>query len=121
TISDGTTSFHAVFGGMISVGAHLRYKIHVGDNGSITVGDEVLPYLSRSGRVYKRLSRGQDILLWLKDRNVDSLTHLTGSGRRRPERHEAILLVGPRWKLDEYLGLITPLDTTPPALLGARW
>lgn len=121
TISDGTTSFHAVFDGMISVGAHTRYKIRVGDSGSITVGDEVLPYLSRSGREYKRLSRGQDILVWLKDRNVDSLTHLTGTGRRRPERHEAILLVGPRWKLDEYLDLITPLDTTPPALLGARW
>lgn len=121
TISDGTTSFHAAFGGMITVSTHTRYKILVGDNGSITVGDEVLPYLSRSGRVYKRLSRGQDILLWLKDRNVDSLTHLTGTGRRRPERHEAILLVGPRWKLDEYLDLITPLDTSPPALLGARW
>jgi len=121
TISDGTTSFHATFDGMISVGTHIRYKIRVGDNGSITVGDEVLPYLSRSGRAYKRLSRGQDILLWLKDRNVDSLTHLTGTGRRRPERHEAILLVGPRWKLEEYLDLISPLDTPPPALLGARW
>lgn len=121
TISDGTTSFHAVFDGIISVGAHTRYKVRVGDAGSITVGDEVLPYLSRSGRAYKRLSRGQDILLWLKDRNVDSLAHLTGTGRRRPERHETILLVGPRWKLDEYLGLITPLDTSPPALLGARW
>ncbi|MEI9927828.1 MAG: hypothetical protein WDN44_09125 [Sphingomonas sp.] len=121
TISDGTTSFHAVFDGVTSVGAHTRCKIRVGDSGSITVGDEVLPYLSRSGRVYKRLSRGQDILLWLKDRNVDSLTHLTGTGRRRPERHETILLVGPRWKLDEYLDLITPLDTTPSALLGARW
>lgn len=121
TISDGTTTFHAIFDGVISVGLHIRYKIRVGDSGSITVGDEVLPYISRSGRIYKRLSRGQDILLWLKDRNVDSLTHLTGAGRRRPERHEAVLLVGPRWKLDEYLDLITPLDTTPPALLGARW
>lgn len=121
TISDGITSFHALFEGIIRVGAHARYKIRVGDSGSITVGDEVLPYLSRSGRAYKRLSRGQDLLLWLKDRNVDSLTHLTGTGRRRPERHEAILLVGPRWKLDEYLDLMTPLDTPPPALLGARW
>jgi hypothetical protein len=50
TISDGTTSFHAVFGGMITVGAQTRYKIRVGVSGSIMVGDEVLPYLSRSGR-----------------------------------------------------------------------
>lgn len=121
TISDGTTTFHAIFGGVIRVGANTRYKICVGHSGSITVGEEVLPYLSRSAREYKRLSRGQDILLWLKDRNVDNLTHLTGAGRRRPERHEAILLVGPRWKLDEYLNLITPLDTAPPALLGTRW
>jgi len=121
TISDGTTTFNAVFGGLIRVGENTRYKVCVGQSGSITVGEEVLPYLSRSAREHKRLSRGQDILHWLKDRNVDNLVHLTGAGRRRPERHEAILLVGPRWKLDEYLHLITPLDTAPPALLGTRW
>lgn len=121
TISDGTTTFHAVFAGTTKIGGQKRYKLHVADSGTISVSTEILPYISRSSRRYKRLSQGRHILGWLKDRNVDSLTHLTGSGKRRPERYQAILLVGPRWKLDEYLNLITPFGATPPTLLGARW
>jgi hypothetical protein len=121
TISDGTDVFRAVFGGRILVGDRQRYRLHVRDRGSITVGEEVLPYLSRSTRSYKLLSRGQEISAWLKDRHVDPLTNLTGAGRRRPQFQEAVLLVGPKWKLDEFLNCLRPLGCAPPSLLGIKW
>lgn len=121
TISDGTDVFRAVFGGYIRVGDRQRYRLHVRDRGTITVGEEVLPYLSQSSRSYKLLSRGQEILAWLKDRHVDPLTNLTGAGRRRPQFQEAVLLVGPKWKLEEYLNCLRPLGCAPSALLGVRW
>jgi hypothetical protein len=121
TISDGTDVFRAVFGGRIRVGEKTRYRLHVRDRGTITVGDEVLPYLSKTSRLYKRLSKGQEIAAWLQDRHVDPLTNLTGMGRRRPQFQEAVLLVGPKWKLDEYLDCLRPLGSSPAALLGVRW
>lgn len=121
TISDGTDVFRAVFGGYIRLGERNRYRLHVRDSGTITVGEEVLPYLSRSSRTYKRLSKGQEISIWLKDRHVDPLTNLTGAGRRRPQFQEAVLLVGPKWKLDEYLDCLHPLGCAPTALLGVKW
>jgi hypothetical protein len=121
TISDGTDAFRALFGGAIQVGDRTRYRLHVRDSGTITVGEEVLPYIARSSRPYKRLSKGQEILAWLKDRHIDPLTNLTGAGRRRPQFQEAVLLVGPKWKLEEYLDCLRPVGCPPTALLGVRW
>lgn len=121
TISDGTDVFRAAFGGSIQIGERTRYRLHVRDRGTITVGEEVLPYLSKTSRLYKRLSKGQEIAAWLQDRHVDPLTNLTGMGRRRPQLQEAVLLVGPKWKLDEYLDCLRPLGSPPTALLGVRW
>ncbi len=121
TISDGTDTFRALYGGSTRIGDRTRYRLHVRDSGTITVGEEVLPYIARSSRSYKRLSKGQDISVWLKDRHIDPLTNLTGTGRRRPQFQEAVLLVGPKWKLDEYLDCLRPVGCAPAALLGVRW
>ncbi|MCW3835050.1 hypothetical protein ACFQ1E_01670 [Sphingomonas canadensis] len=121
TISDGTVTFHARYGGRVDGTARARWRLHVAEAGTITVGEEVLPYLARSAREWKRLSNGSHILAWLKDRNVDSLVGLTGHGRRRPQRHEAVLLVGSRAKLDRFLPAMWPQGMTPAALVGARW
>lgn len=121
TISDGTTTFHTEFAGQVDIDGRKRYRLAVRDRGKMTVGEEILPYIARSSKAYKRLSTGTEISEWLKDRHVDPLVHLTGIGRRRPMEHEAVLLVGPRRKLDDYLELIRPMGAVPGALVGARW
>ncbi|AZO21568.1 hypothetical protein EJ070_13345 [Mesorhizobium sp. M1E.F.Ca.ET.045.02.1.1] len=121
TIGDGTVTFHARWGGPIKGTARPRYRLHVADAGSISVGEEVLPYLARAPREWKRLTNGTHILTWLKDRNVDGLIGLTGEGRRRPSRYEAVLLLTPRTKLDSYLPALRLQGVTPAALLGAYW
>lgn len=121
TIGDGTITFHARWGGPIQGTTRPRYRLHVAEAGSISVGEEVLPYLARAPREWKRLANGTHILTWLKDRNVDGLIGLTGDGRRRPSRYEAILLLTPRTKLDRYLSALSPQGLTPAALLGACW
>lgn len=121
TVADGTAAFHARYGGRIAGTARPRWRLHVADAGTITVGEEVLPYIARSPREWKRLSNGSHILTWLKDRNVDGLAALTSAGRRRPQRHDAVLLVTPRAKLDRFLPALRPQGLSPGALLGARW
>jgi hypothetical protein len=121
TIGDGTVTFHARWGGRVDGIERLLYRLHVAEKGRISVGEEVLPYLACAPREWKRLSNGSHILTWLKDRNVDGLVGLTGRGRRRPSRHQAVLLIGPRAKLERYLGAMIPQGLTPAALLGARW
>lgn len=121
TIGDGTVTFNARWGGPIQGTAQPRYRLHVAEAGSISVGEEVLPYLARAQREWRRLANGTHILTWLKDRNVDGLVGLTGGGRRRPSRYEAVLLLTPRAKLDRYLPALNPQGLTPAALLGACW
>ncbi|WP_375428434.1 hypothetical protein [uncultured Sphingomonas sp.] len=121
TVSDGTATFHATFNGRMDVGGKPRFRLGVRDRGTITMGEEVLPLISLSHKKYRRLSSGQEIATWLKDRNIDPLTNIAGNGRRRPRRHEAVLLVGPRHRLDEYLPYVRPLGTPAAALLGVRW
>lgn len=121
TIGDGTVIFHARWGGPVQGTVRPRYRLHVADKGTISVGEEVLPYLAHAPREWKRLANGTHILTWLKDRNIDGLIGLTGSGRRRPSHHEAVLLLTPRAKLDRYLSALSPQGLTPAALLGACW
>jgi hypothetical protein len=121
TIGDGTVNFHARWGGRQEGTLRRRFRLHVAEKGVMSVGEEVLPYLARAPREWKRLSNGSHISAWLKDRNVDGLIGITGSGRRRPSRHEAVLLITSRAKLDRYLTAMRPQGLTPGALLGACW
>lgn len=120
-IGDGTVNFHARWGGRLEGTLRKRFRLHVAEKGVISVGEEVLPYLARAPREWKRLANGTHISAWLKDRNVDGLIGITGSGRRRPSRHEAVLLITSRAKLDRYLTVMRPQGLTPGALLGACW
>lgn len=121
TIGDGTTVFHARWGGRLHGTARPRFRLHVADKGVISVGEEVLPYLARAQRDWKRLANGTHVSTWLKDRNIDPLVGLTGRARRRPAHHEAVLLLTARAKLDRFLTAMLLQGTTPAALLGARW
>lgn len=120
-IGDGAVTFRARWGGRSPAAARSRFRLRVANSGIIEVGEEVLPYLARAPREWKRLTNGTRILEWLKDSNVDGLVGLIGSGRRRPSRYEAVLLITSRAKLDRYLTAMRLQGLLPAALLGACW
>jgi hypothetical protein len=68
-----------------------------------------------------RLCDGSTLSVWLKNRHLDPLVTLTGSGRRRLQQQECVLLLGPRHKLDDYFSCLRPFGTSASALLGAKY
>lgn len=119
-VSDGVTTFRATFEGAQDLHG-LRYRLGVRSAGVIMVGESTLPYVSRAPKPHGRLSTGNEISVWLKERHVDPLANLTGTGRWCSSRHDAVLLLGPKHKLDELTDSIRPLGITPQALLGMRY
>jgi uncharacterized membrane protein YkvA (DUF1232 family) len=122
TISDGVKVFKATYEGTRDFGQTRKYRIGVRHDGSITVDvNRVLPYMARSANGHSQLSVGNDILKWLKEGRPDPLIHLTGSPRRKLARHNCILLVGSRQKLDLYISSLKPLGSSVAALFGLRY
>ncbi|HVZ16543.1 MAG TPA: hypothetical protein VG897_05465 [Terriglobales bacterium] len=123
TVSDGSSTFRATFLGSTEIGGRTKYRLGVRDSGSLTVDQSVLPYIARAvGReTDKRLSRGNDILAWLKDRHLDPLFFLTGATRHQIKNPQSILLLGPRHKLDRYLPHLQLLGVPASGLLGIRY
>jgi hypothetical protein len=122
TISDGVKTFKATYGGKCDFGQTPKYRIGVRHDGSITIDvNRVLPYMARSANGHSQLSVGNDILKWLKEGHLDPLIHLTGSPRRRLARHNCILLVGSRQKLNLYISSLKPLGSSVAALFGVRY
>ena len=121
TISDGTKTFKAKYGGITNVGPTRKFQIGVRDSGWITLDEQMLPYISRAAARHANLSKGNEILQWLKDSHIDPLVYLTGSSRQRLKQQECVLLVGPRNKLDMYLRYIKPLGSSMTALVGVQY
>ncbi len=119
-VSDGTQAFKANFLGEIDIGSKRCFRLQVDKNGTQTVPVDLAPYMSASP-AHKRLSSGSDLSAWLKSRHVDPLVNLTGSPRTRLAGGSAILLVGPRFKLDAYLRSARPLGTDIGAAVGLRY
>lgn len=124
TVSDGSSTFRATFLGSMERDGRTKYKLGVrGDNASLTVDQSILPYIARAvGReTDKRLSRGNDISVWLRDRHLDPLFLLTGATRHQIKNPQSILLLGPRHKLDRYLQHLQLLGVPAAGLLGIRY
>ena len=119
-VSDGTHVFKANFLGEIDMGSKRCFRLQVDKNGTQTVPVDLAPYMSASP-AHKRLSSGSDLSAWLKSRHVDPLVNLMGSPRTRLAGGSAILLVGPRFKLDAYLRSARPLGADIGAAVGLRY
>ncbi|BAR58807.1 hypothetical protein NK6_5649 [Bradyrhizobium diazoefficiens] len=121
TISDGTKIFRANFKSVVELSGRKKFWLGVRDSGSITVDEEILPFIATALEPHRSLSLGNDIQIWLKERHPDPLVFLTGSSRRRLMRQEGILLLCPTNKFDEYIGSLRPLGASPAALLGLTY
>lgn len=121
TISDGVKSFKATFDGATDVMGQRRYKIGVRNSGTLFVGDGTLRYVARAARPHAQLASGNEISAWLNERHIDPLINLNGVGRRQSSNHDAVLLLGPRHKLDDLLGCLAPQGVSMQALLGLKY
>jgi hypothetical protein len=120
-VSDGRHHFKAQFAGIVRLEGKPKIRLGVRRNGSLTVPMNVAPYIARRPTAHKMLCDGSELSQWLKARHLDPLTALTGSGRRRLQRHECVLLVMPKNKLDDYFPGLRPFGMSAAALLGAKY
>jgi hypothetical protein len=120
-IGDEQRNFKAVFKGVEMLGNRPRIRLGVGKSGSLTVDRRVAPYIARCDTPHKQLCDGGALSKWLKYRHVDPLVVLTGSGQRKSQRQECVLLLGPKHKLDDYFSCLRPFGTSASALLGAKY
>lgn len=120
-ISDGTVALKAIYKGKQTVGSREVFRLGVRDSGTVTVPLEVMPYMAKVGAPHRRLSSGNDVMIWLKSRRPDPLVNLTGAGRTRNSGQECVLLLGPRHKLDDYLAALNPMNVAAAALVGVRY
>jgi|SRR5713101_2214109 len=107
-VSDGQQKFKALFKGVEMLGGKRKIRLGVRKSGSLTVDISVAPYIARSVAPHTRLCDGSALSVWLKNRPLDPLVTLTGSGRRRLQQQECVLLLGPRHKLDDYFSCLRP-------------
>jgi hypothetical protein len=119
-ISDGQQKFKALFKRVELLGGRPKVRLGVRKSGSLTVDMNVAPYIARSVIPHKQLCDGNALSVWLKNRHLDPLVMLTG-GRRRLQRQECVLLVGPRNKIDDYFSCLRPFGTSASALVGTRY
>ncbi|RZJ47201.1 MAG: hypothetical protein EON87_01780 [Brevundimonas sp.] len=120
-ISDGTSKFRAVFVGAVRIGGARRFQLAMDKDSTLTVPEDLAPYIAAAKTPHKRLSSGRELGEWMKHRHVDPLSNLTGSPRRRDGDQMGILLVGSRSKLDAFIAGPRPLGSDIGAAVGLKY
>ncbi|CAM3276354.1 DrmE family protein [Asticcacaulis taihuensis] len=120
-ISDGVKQFKAVFKGVELIGSKKKYRIGVRNNGSITVGSDVAPYIAAASASHKILCDGAELSTWLKERHLDPMATLTGYSRQRVQERKTVLFLGPKSKFFDYFTCIHPFGMTASKLVGVKY
>ena len=120
-IGDGSDQFRATYSGSTTVAGRQKIWLGVRNNGRLTINMDMVPYIARAESTARSLSDGATISSWLKQRHVDPLVLLTGTNRKRLERQDAVLLIGPRHKLESYFSALCPFGGSVEGLLGAKY
>jgi uncharacterized membrane protein YkvA (DUF1232 family) len=119
-IGDETEQFKAIFGGPCEFAGPDTFWLKVSDDARITISAGAMAASHPSPEKHKKLSTGNEISEWLRDRHPDPLTHLAGTGAS-PGRHQGVLLLTMKKRMEEYLPLVRPLGVTVPSLFGMRY
>ena len=122
-LGDLDEPFKVNFGGVCDYAGVGHYWLLVKDNGKISVSEQILT-LARSSpteHIPRQLSPGNDVSEWFKKGHAHPLTHSAGRHLPQGTKHQGVLLITQKKRMDEFLPHIKPRGLTVPVYFGMRY